>query len=107
MLDIKKPLQTTSGKPVTIISDQGRSDYGGQTLKLLGYIEDSMELKAWDENGVSPAGPTFDLQYRKEDLFINIYFNGNVGAFRTAEAAMMSPAMSRFKVSYTPGIKEI
>lgn len=48
MLDIRKPLVTTTGESVTILSDKARFVVDNKSYPLVGYIRDSSVPAYWD-----------------------------------------------------------
>lgn len=108
MLDIRKPLVTTTGESVTILSDKARFVVDNKSYPLVGYIRDSSVPAYWDVNGKSSSPAYPDIQYKAEQLYINIYANGNVGVFKDrnlAQAAQRN-ALSSLSVCYIPGEKQ-
>lgn len=113
MIDFKKPVQTRSGSPVTILTKEARGKY-----PLIGHIGESKTLSRWDKNGKLYAG---DDQERDADL-INVpekrtaYVNIVKGAkrlklYRTSQEAASAfdqdgPLIARVKIEYTEGQRD-
>lgn len=51
MIDYTKPVQTVSGEPVEIVTTTGRGKY-----PVIGYIDDSTQIRMWHANGASSSG---------------------------------------------------
>ena len=108
MLDITKPLVTTVGEPVTILSDKGRLVIDNQAYPLVGYIGNASFLGYWSAEGKAASTSYYDLQYKAEKLYINIYANGNVGVFRDRNLAVdaKTNALTSLSICYIPGEKQ-
>lgn len=108
MLDITKPLVTTLGDPVTILSDKARVVTSGHSYPLIGYIEDSHVPCYWDAEGNAASPGYHNIQYKAEQLYINLYRNGNVGVFKDRKLAQdaQANALTSLSISYIPGEKQ-
>lgn len=108
MLDITKPLVTTVGEPVTILSDKARTVISGHSYPLVGYIGNSSIPCYWDAEGNAASPSYHNIQYRAERLYINLYRNGNVGVFKDRKLAQdaQDNAETSLSISYIPGEKQ-
>lgn len=108
MLDITKSLVTTVGEPVTILSDKARVVISGHSYPLIGYIGDSHVPCYWDAEGKAASTRHHNIQYKAEQLYINIYANGNVGVFRDRKLAQdaQANALTSLSICYIPGEKQ-
>ena len=53
MLDLTKPLQTRDGRPVTLITTQGREPW-----PLVGYVGSYQDIYKWEADGGQPTSST-------------------------------------------------
>lgn len=108
MLDITKPLVTALGEPVTILSDKARVVISGHSYSLIGYIGDSHVPCYWDAEGKTASTRYPNIQYKAEQLYINLYRNGNVGVFKDRKLAQgaQDNAETSLSISYIPGEKQ-
>ena len=90
MLDLTKPIQTRDGRPVTLITTQGRAPW-----PLVGYISDKTSPDCWHRDGSydhsCPLGITDIINVpepkRSGKVWVNIYPNeGHHGHNKREEA---------------------
>lgn len=94
------PVFTRAGRPVKIISTEGRYP----DRPIVGYIGASTDLSSWHEDGTFNCEPgLFDLVQPCE-LWVNIY-ESCTATFPTKDAALRATKqpIARIKVAYTPG----
>jgi hypothetical protein len=102
-IDPKLPVRTRDGRPVQIITTEGRSP----GLPVVGYIGDARNLTYWDADGKWRPGIAQhdrDLMQDRE-VWVNIYNEDFLAVFPTKEAAQRSTKtpIARVRVPYTPG----
>ncbi|HQT19234.1 MAG TPA: hypothetical protein PLE48_14540 [Thiobacillus sp.] len=104
-IDPKLPLFTRSGRPIKIISTEGRNP----DRPIIGYIGSYTELSSWHEDGTYHCEPgPFDLVQpdlvQPCELWVNIY-DSCTATFPTKDAALRATKqpIARIKVAYTPG----
>lgn len=100
-IDPKLPLFTRSGRPVKIISTEGRYP----DRPIVGYIGAwTTDLSSWHEDGTFHCEPgPYDLVQPCE-LWVNVY-DTCFATFPSKDAALqaMKRPIARVKVPYTPG----
>lgn len=103
-IDPKLPVFTRDGRPVQIITMDGRSKF----YPILGYVGDAGVISSWTIEGKQHCsndepGP-FDLIQHRE-VWVNIYEQEFLAVFPTKEAAQRShkAPIARVRVPYTPG----
>lgn len=106
-LDFTKPLQTVNGKEVNIITAAGRGLSGQIPTPVMGYIGNSPNLTSWTKGG-RHYSHTDDraLDLIQTNLrYANIYMDGSVGLYPTAEAALLTtkPQLARVKLEFSNG----
>jgi hypothetical protein len=84
-IDFSKPLQTTDGDPVTILSTNGREPF-----PIVGYIGASNTPATWTSTGkfslIEDAVPGRDLVNATEKRYVVMFRSGNgvvAGAYKT------------------------
>ena len=99
-IDPNLPVFTRSGRPVKIITTEGRCP----DRPIVGYIGACTDLSSWHEDGGfhRESGP-YDL-VQPSELWVNIY-DSFIATFPTKEVAMRATKqpIARIKVAYTPG----
>lgn len=109
-IDPKLPVFTRDGRPVQLITMDGRSEF----YPILGYIGESEDIRSWTIDGKrlhhndepdEPDEPDpLDLIQDRE-VWVNIYEQEFLAVFPTKEAAQRShkAPIARVRVPYTPG----
>lgn len=111
MIDFKKPVQTGLGRPVSILTTNGRGPF-----PVVGYIGDGVALFSWSKTGLFSSVPNQDLDLinvpEKRTAYVNIV-NGakRVRLYRTAQEAASAfdqdgPLIARVKIEYTEGQRD-
>lgn len=99
-IDPKLPVFTRAGRPVKIISTEGRCP----SRPIVGYIGTNTDLNSWHEDGTFRCEPSpYDLVQPCE-LWVNIY-DSCTATFPTKDAALRATKqpIARIKVAYTHG----
>lgn len=103
-IDPKLPVFTRDGRPVQIISVEGRSKW----YPILGYVGDKDVMSSWTIEGkhnyLNEEPDPLDLIQHRE-VWVNIYEQEFLAVFPTKEAAQRShkAPIARVRVPYTPG----
>lgn len=103
-IDPKLPVRTRDGRPVQIVTMDGRSKW----YPILGYVGDADVMNSWTIEGKSPCHndepDPLDLIQDRE-VWVNIYEQEFLAVFPTKEAAQRShkTPIARVRVPYTPG----
>lgn len=110
MIDFTKPVQTRDGRPVEILSANGR---GPKPIK--GYVADNIDLCSWTTDGKIYQGDTMfergsdlvNVPPPKKVMYINVYGDGNFSCFyRSRTEADRGATIRRqacVRVEYTKG----
>lgn len=103
-IDPKLPVFTRDGRPVQIITMDGRSKW----YPIMGYVGDADVVSSWTiegkQNCFKDEPDPFDLIQHRE-VWVNIYEQEFLAVFPTKEAAQRShkAPIARVRVPYTPG----
>jgi hypothetical protein len=100
-IDITKPVRTRDGRPVTLISDQGRDG-----LPIVGYIADERHVSQWYANGhVLPDQENESDLIQDLEMWVNVYPGGGYGMYHDYHQACKANhnPIARVRVPYTMG----
>lgn len=103
-IDPKLPVFTRDGRPVQIITTEGRHP----DFPIIGYVGVERGTTCWAADGAYVAQSSrphpLDLVQHRE-VWVNIYDESFLAVFPTKEAAQRSTKtpVARIRVPYTPG----
>lgn len=102
-IDPKLPVRTRDGRPVQIITTEGRT----KDWPIMGYIGDNTELVLWKPTGLARSSDQESPQdlIQDREVWVNIYDQDFLAVFPSKDAAMRSTKtpIARVRVPYTPG----
>ena len=105
MIDYTKPVQTRDGRPVTILSTEGRGQY-----PVIGYVGKDTAMKKWSAEGnySTDGDRTLDLINVPDriECWVNVYpehFSSPHESKEQADSVAEKHRIACIKVEYTVG----
>lgn len=105
-IDPKLPVRTRDGRPVQIITTEGRTPL----TPIMGYIDNSVHVSMWTAEGRAMIRAHSHVEHHLDliqdrEVWVNIYNEDFLAVFATKEAAQRSTKtpIARVRVPYKPG----
>lgn len=106
-LDFTKAIYTVDGRPVKIITTEGRGYFGTIETPVMGYLGNDETIVMWTRGGRHYChDETGNLDLIQTNFrFANVYFDGGVGLYADAASARLAtkPQMARVKLEFCNG----